>query len=60
MQAGDKSEGAQVADRFRGCDEARIRRFGATNDHYAVHRSDIGLDYLVGEAQAQALLGKAD
>ena len=30
------------------------------NDHYAVHRSDIALDYLIGEAQAQALLGKAN
>lgn len=30
------------------------------NEHYVVRRGDIGLDYLVGEAQARALLGKAD
>jgi hypothetical protein len=30
------------------------------NEHYVVRRNDIHLDYLVGEAQAQALLGKAN
>jgi len=59
MQASDKSEGAKV--RIDFADAARldfvIRRDG---DHYVVHRSDIGLDYLVSESQAQALLGKAD
>ncbi len=29
-------------------------------DHYAVRRDDIGLDYIVGEADAQALLGKSN
>jgi hypothetical protein len=30
------------------------------NEHYVVRRNDLHLDYLVGEAQAQALLGKTD
>jgi hypothetical protein len=30
------------------------------NEHYVVRRNDIHLDYLVGESQAQALLGKAN
>ncbi len=30
------------------------------NEHYVVRRNDIRLDYLVGESQAQALLGKAN
>jgi hypothetical protein len=30
------------------------------NDHYFVNRGDIALDYVIGEAQAQALLGKAN
>jgi hypothetical protein len=59
MQAGDKSDGAKVRIDFADAAwlDFVIRRDG---DHYVVHRSDIGLDYLVSEAQAQALLGKAD
>ncbi len=30
------------------------------NEHYVIQRNDIHLDYLVGESQAQALLGKAN
>jgi hypothetical protein len=30
------------------------------NEHYVVRRNDIRLGYLIGEAQAQALLGKAN
>jgi len=33
---------------------------GRQNDSYSVYRSDIDLLYVVGEAQAQALLGKAN
>jgi hypothetical protein len=33
---------------------------GRSNDAYSVYRADIDLVYVVGEAQAQALLGKAD
>lgn len=33
---------------------------GRQNDSYAIYRSDIDLLYVVGEAQAQALLGKAN
>lgn len=59
MQASDNTNGKKVVVDFADAtkQEFLIRR---DNDHYAVHRSDIGLDYLVGEAQAQALLGKAD
>ena len=59
MQASDKSEGKTIVIDFADATklEFLIRH---DNDHYAVHRSDIGLDYLIGEAQAQALLGKAE
>ena len=59
MQASDQSDGRKVVVEFADASKLEfcIRR---DNDRYAVHRSDIGLDYLIGEAQAQALLGKAD
>lgn len=59
MQASDKSEGTKIVIDLADATELEfvMRRAG---DHYVVHRSDVGLDYLIGEAQAQALLGKAD
>ncbi len=59
MQASDKSEGTKIVIDLADATKLEfvMRRDG---DHYVVHRSDVGLDYLIGEAQAQALLGKAD
>ena len=59
MQASDKTDGKKIVVEFADATKMEfvIRR---DNEHYAVHRNDIGLDYLIGEAQAQALLGKAD
>jgi len=59
MQASDKTEGIKALVELADASKIEfvIRR---DNDHYVVHRSDIGLDYLIGEAEAQALLGKAD
>ena len=59
MQSSDASGGVNVVVQLADATNIAftIRR---DNDHYAVHRNDIALDYLVSEAQAQALLGKAN
>jgi hypothetical protein len=59
MQAGDDNAGMKVVVDLADATKIyfAIRR---DNDHYVVHRGDIGLDYLIGETQAQALLGKAN
>jgi hypothetical protein len=59
MQASEKNDGTKIVIDLADATKLEfvIRR---DNDHYSVHRADVGLDYLIGEAQAQALLGKAD
>jgi hypothetical protein len=59
MQPGDNDDGIKVVVEFADATKIdfAIRR---DNDHYLVHRADLALDYVIGEAQAQALLGKAN
>jgi hypothetical protein len=59
MQPGDTHDGMNVVVELADATKMQfvIHR---DNDHYFVHRRDIALDYVVGEAQVQALLGKAN
>jgi Domain of unknown function (DUF4340) len=59
MQPGDGNDGIKAVVEFADTTkiEFAIRR---DNDHYVVHRADIALDYVISEAQAQTLLGKAN
>ena len=61
MQRGEKSAVPSTPIRVELADGKPIAfSIRRENEHYVVTRTDIGLDYLVGEGQAQALLGKTN
>jgi Domain of unknown function (DUF4340) len=61
MQAAGNDNANSVSATIEFADGTKLQfSIHRENEHYVVRRSDIHLDYLVVESQAQALLGKAN